>query len=252
MRYSLICFLAVLFSCGALCAQDGPTPYPSKDDKAAWPGEGPIRVFKWMSDNRAAFWKRRDAEHGAVVFVGDSLTGGWKAPELKTFAPHRIANRGIGGDVSRGVLFRFKEDVLDLDPRAVVLCVGTNDLSAHGKPSIIVRNIAAILDQAREHNPKMPVVLCTVPPRANPKSPLKDPAELAELNRLIAKLADGREQVVLFDLFPILATADGAPDPACFREDLIHPSAEGYRRWAEKLASVLNQILASGEAHAAK
>ena len=72
-------FTAFLLSQSAQA--DGPTPYPDPKDEAACPGQGPIRCFEWMTSNRAAFWKQRSRDQGAVVFVGDSLTGGWK-PEV--------------------------------------------------------------------------------------------------------------------------------------------------------------------------
>lgn len=231
---------AALFICVFLPAQAGPTPYPDAKDTAAWPGKGPIRVFGYMSDNRASFWNRRAADQGAIVFVGDSLTGSWKLDAMRTaFSDFKVANRGIGGDGTRGVLFRFKEDVLDLDPRAVVVCIGTNDLSAHASPAVIAENIGLLLDQARAHDPAVPVVLCTVPPRANPKSPLRDPRVLTDLNSLLTKLVEGRDGVVLFDLFSALANSEGMPEPAYFQADLIHLSPAGYQRWAELITPVL-------------
>jgi len=117
---------AVCFAATPIHAADGPTPFPDAKDEAAWPGQGPIRVFGWMVDNRKAFWTHRDRDQGAVVFVGDSLIGGWKVERMVADFPGlKVANRGIGGDVSRGLLFRFREDVLDLKPRAIVMCIGS-------------------------------------------------------------------------------------------------------------------------------
>ncbi len=243
MRSVLLPLITVLLACGVLHAQDGPTPYPDSKDSALWPGQGPVRAFDWMHDNRASFWKKRAQDRGAVVFVGDSITGGWKLPAMRAAFPAlKVANRGIGGDVSRGLLFRFKEDVLDLDPRAVVVCIGTNDLSAHAKPEVIAGNIGLLLDQARDRNPSLPVVLCTIPPRASPKAPLRKPQALAELNALIVQLAQGRDNVVVFDLFAALAAPDGSPEPGYFRTDLIHPSPAGHQRWGELLAPVLASL----------
>ena len=141
----------------------GPTPFPDPKDEKAWAGTGPIRVHDWMRDNRKYFWSQRDQAQGAVVFVGDSLTGGWKAEQMKAgFPGMKLANRGIGGDVSRGVFFRFREDVLDLKPKAIVLLIGTNDLSSHAAPAGIVENISAIIAQARTYSATVPIVLCTV------------------------------------------------------------------------------------------
>src|SRR5687768_10673520 len=95
-------------------AKPGPTPFPKAANE--WPGEGVIRVFGWMQPTRETFWKQRERKRGAWVLAGDSLLGNWKTSE-RDLAPMPTANRAIGGDVSRGLLFRFKEDVLELAPR---------------------------------------------------------------------------------------------------------------------------------------
>jgi lysophospholipase L1-like esterase len=242
LKSSVLGLLALLCS-GVLQAQNGPTPYPDSKDDAAWPGKGAIRSFPWMVDNRASFWTRRTRDQGAVVFAGDSLTAQWKLPQLAAAFPKlKIANRGIGGDVTRGLLFRFKEDVLDLNPRAIVVCIGTNDLSTHTEPAVIAGNITLLLDQATAKNPAMPIILCTIPPRAAPKSPLKHPGVVDELNTFIVKLAMGRKNVVVFDLFSALATPEGSPKPGCFRDDMLHLAAPGYALWTERLAPVFSSI----------
>ena len=91
----------------------GPTPYPSRPEE--WPGVGVTRVFDWMSEYRRSFWRQREAKRGSIALAGDSLTEGWPNASLDLEgAP--VANLGIGGDVSRGLLFRFEEDVLALHP----------------------------------------------------------------------------------------------------------------------------------------
>src|ERR1700683_3359424 len=148
-------------ACRAEEATKGPTPYPVSDKD--WPGKGPIRKFGWMDDNRKYFWSQRAKDQGAIVFAGDSLTGNWK--ELaEAFETWKVANRGIGGDTSRGLLFRFQEDVLDLNPKAIVLTIGTNDLAARGKPADGAANIGAMLEMVEKKDPALAVVLCTTPP----------------------------------------------------------------------------------------
>lgn len=217
----------------------GPTPYPDQKNDAAWPGTGPIRCFDWMVHNRKSFWDRRAKDRGAaVVLVGDSLTGGWDNKVLAaTFPGMAIANRGIGGDVTRGLLFRFSEDVLDLEPKAMVLCIGSNDLSCHASTAGIASNIATLIDQARARFPTLPIILCTVPPRDNPKAPTK-PGAHADLNQRIAALATAKN-VTLLDLFPLLSDADGKPLPDCFAADRIHLISPGYQRWADALKPLL-------------
>ena len=242
-RLACLAGLVMAASLIAAAAQtDGPTPYPDPKNEAAWPGKGPIRSFGWMVENRAYYWTRREKDQGAIVFVGDSLTGGWKAPMLaEAFPGLKIANRGVGGDTSRGVLFRFKEDVLDLKPKAIMLLVGGNDLSAHGDPAATEENIAAMLDMVRARNPAIPVILCQGPPSADPKAPLK-PGARADLTARIANVAAGRENVTLVNLFAVFGTPDGAPIPEYFAPDLVHLSAAGYKKWAEIVLPVFAKL----------
>lgn len=220
----------------------GPTPYPDAKDEKAWPGKGPIRVHPWMKDNRVAFWSQREKAQGAVVFAGDSLTGGWKLTDMQASFPKlKVANRGIGGDVSRGLLFRFQEDVLDLKPRALVILIGTNDLSAHGAPANVVSNIHAMIEMARAQNATLPIVLCTIPPRDHANAPTK-PGALDELNKLLTQYAAGKENLELLDLHPLFLNADGSLHAKYFAKDRLHLGPEGYKVWATALSLVFAKL----------
>lgn len=218
-----------------------PTAYPDPKDEAAWPGKGAIRVHPWMTQNRDWYSDAHFRDQNTVVFAGDSLIGGWKVDQLsKAFPNIKASNRGIGGDVSRGLLFRWKEDVLALKPRAIVLLIGTNDLSAHGNPADVEHNIALMIDQARAQNPEVPIVLCTVPPRDVADAPLK-PGALADLNARIVRLgAEKRVEVV--DLFTPLATPEGKPVAEYFGEDRIHITPAGYKVVADVMNPVFEKL----------
>ena len=236
-----LAFCAVLLSPAAGClGQDatGPTPFPK--DQSAWPGSGVIRVFPWMADNRNFFWQHRSEKQGAVVFVGDSILGNW-TDVAKAFPKLPVANRAIGGDVTRGVLFRLKEDVLDIHPKAIVLLIGSNDLSAKEDSAIAAANISAILDQIAAQSPAPPVILCTVLPRQSPEAPI-DPAKVPELNNRIKELAKARRNVTLVDTFPQFAMPDGSPDLQYFRPDHLHLAAPGYERMRQTLEPVLAKL----------
>ncbi|MBL8539603.1 MAG: hypothetical protein JNK68_04450 [Betaproteobacteria bacterium] len=222
----------------ALPAVDGPSPYPK--DPTDWPGKGAIRVFGWMSQNREAFWRQRTEKQHAVVFAGDSLVGGWKTLD-HDFPGMKTANRGIGGDVSRGLLFRWKEDVLDLHPQAVVLLIGTNDLSAQQNPQDTATNIGLILDAVAQSGNTVPVILCTLPPRNNPKAPVK-PGALDDLNRKIEAVGNSRRNVQVLDLQSLFVTSDGTPDEQYFQADQLHLNAAGYSKWHEALQPVLEKL----------
>ena len=212
-----------------------PTPYPQRAQD--WPGRGVIRVFEWMDDNRRYFWRERDHKQGSVVFAGDSLVALWKSlPE--DLPALRIANRGIGGDVSRGLLFRFREDVLALNPKAVVILIGTNDLTARQPAADTIVNVDAMLRLRDVQRPATPVVLCTVPPSANDKAPV-DAHQRRRLNEGLYELAATHERVAVVDLFAATTAPDGAPDSHLFKPDRLHLTSEGYARWKAALLPVL-------------
>ncbi len=104
---------------------------PDTDD--GLPGVGPIRRADWFANlwksKRAAWAKDVEKDQNAIVFLGDSITQGWGDDIGGEFREAKVANRGISGDTTRGMLIRLEEDVLDLNPQAVVMLMGTNDLA---------------------------------------------------------------------------------------------------------------------------
>ena len=138
------------------------------------PGAGPIRRYDWYRNlwrARRSDWARHVApDQHALVFLGDSITQGWGDDLADKFPGVKIANRGISGDTTRGVLIRLADDVLALHPSGVVLLIGTNDLEEGAAPGIIAGNLRLILAALKQHDPTLPVErtrpLCAYPARA--------------------------------------------------------------------------------------
>ncbi len=211
---------------------------PATDD--GLPGAGPIRRFEWFqklwNDRRSAWAGRIERDQGAIVFLGDSITQGWGDNMGSMFPGVKVANRGISGDTTRGVLIRLQEDVLALNPRGVVLLIGTNDLEEGAIPETTAGNLALILAALRQHSATMPVILCNVFPSSPTKKRPVD--QIRAINRLYFATIKDQPQVTLLDTFALFANGQGEAKPEEF-PDLLHPNAIGYAKWESALRPVL-------------
>ncbi|MEO1528452.1 MAG: GDSL-type esterase/lipase family protein [Planctomycetota bacterium] len=208
-------------------------------EDANLPGVGPMRRYEWFQNvwrrRRETFAANAAQSTGAVVFLGDSITQGWGDDFRGAFPGVKKANRGISGDTTRGMLYRLKEDVLQLEPAAVVMLMGTNDLEEKAEPATIASNVRAILAALKEHDPAMPIVLCEVFPSSATK---KRPAEkIREVNRLYREAARGDAQITVVDTWSLFA--DGKGD-AVIEEfpDLLHPNGLGYSKWEKAITPI--------------
>src|SRR5581483_7987262 len=128
-----------------LDAQPGPSSFEIPASNDGLPGQGPIRRYDWFrklwAERRGTWARHVQQDQNSVVFLGDSITQGWRDNMGGRFAGLKVANRGISGDTTRGVLIRLDEDVIALHPRAVVLLIGTNDLEEGADPDTIAANL---------------------------------------------------------------------------------------------------------------
>ncbi len=225
-------------SLGSVAAASGSWAIPATDE--GLPGAGPLRRAEWFrqlwEERRSAWAGQVAADQGAVVFLGDSITQGWGEDLGKAFGALKVANRGISGDTSRGVLIRLQEDVLALHPAAVVLLVGTNDLEEQAAPAVIAGNLRLIVAALRAHRADLPVILCKVFPSSASKA--RPAAAIRALNELCAGVVKDQPQVTLLETWKPFADAAGDAVAAEF-PDLLHPNAAGYAKWAAALRPVL-------------
>jgi len=210
---------------------------PATDDGLA--GAGPIRRYAWFQqvwrERRSAWAQQVDQDQHAVVFLGDSITQGWGGGLGAAFPGIKVANRGISGDTTRGVLLRLQEDVLALNPAAIVLLMGTNDLEEGATPEIIAGNLRLIVAGLEQHDARMPIVLCQVFPSSQAK---KRPADqIKAINALYRAAVKNDAQVTYLETWPLLADLSGDAIAGEF-PDLLHPNEAGYAKWAAALRPV--------------
>ncbi|WP_295676409.1 GDSL-type esterase/lipase family protein [uncultured Mucilaginibacter sp.] len=171
------------------------------------------------------------ADEDRVVFMGNSITEGWNSwgnPVFFTGKPYY--DRGISGQTSGQMLVRFREDVINLKPKVVLIMAGINDIAENNGPSKledVLGNIVSMAVLAKAAHIK--VVLCSVMPAFRfPWRPAIDPVPgIAKLNTMIKDYCD-QNHMVYCDYFT--AMADGRRGlPANLSGDGVHPNLTGYK-----------------------
>jgi lysophospholipase L1-like esterase len=204
------------------------------------PGDGPIRRYEWFK----SLWERKrtgwadkiEQDQGALVFLGDSITQGWGDNMGNAFPGLKVANRGISGDTTRGVLIRMEGDVLALNPKGVVILIGTNDLEEKATPEVIAGNLKLIIAKLKKHNSKIPIILCNIfPSSANKRRPAE---QIKKINQLYFAAVKGDPQITVIDTWLLFADEKGDAKKQEF-PDLLHPNKLGYAKWAAALRPIL-------------
>ena len=169
------------------------------------------------------------ANEDRVVFMGNSITQGWinRVPDF--FANRPYINRGIGGQTTPQMMLRFRQDVIQLQPKVVVILAGTNDIAGNTGPStleMIEDNIYSMTELAQAHG--IQVVLCSILPAYDYpwRTGLEPAPKIVELNKRFKQYAD-THGAVYCDFFTAMADErDGLPKE--LSEDGVHPNLAGY------------------------
>jgi len=164
-----------------------------------------------------------------LVFMGNSITEGWKSFDPNFFNSTDYVNRGIGGQTTPQMLIRFKQDVLDLKPKGVVILAGTNDIAGNTGPMSIqeiYNQIESMAGLAALN--KIEVFLCSVLPVYDyPWKPgLKPAPKIVALNEMLKTLA-GEKNYLYIDYFSEMSD-DKNGLKASLGADGVHPNEKGY------------------------
>lgn len=171
----------------------------------------------------------KDQNGVTVVFMGNSIIEGWKQADPDFFSDPKLLNRGIGGQTTPQMLSRFERDVLDVNPKAVLILAGTNDIAGNtGEISLteIRDNIDEMAQMASKHHIR--VILCSVLPAFDYpwRSGRRPDQKIPALNELIRELAEAQNLYYL-DFFTVMAD-DRNGLPKDLAEDGVHPTPKGY------------------------
>ena len=214
---------------------------------SAWAQKGPNTTIPVQKDpNRhEEFLKVTKAGGIDLLFVGDSITDGWrsggKAIWDKTFGPLKPANFGISGDRTEHVIWRMRNGELEgLAPKLVVIMIGTNN-GGDSAPDVAL-GIKTIISDIHERCPRSKFLLLGIFPR----SEKPDGARMKndEVNKLISRyqgdLSLGR--VSYLDIGQKFLAADGTL-PKDVMPDFLHPNEKGYQIWADAIIDKVKQLM---------
>lgn len=187
-----------------------------------------------------------NAANPRVVFMGDSITDGWRLNEY--FTGKDFINRGISGQITSQMLARMIPDVIALKPQAMIVLAGTNDIARGVAMKTIQNNLEAMADLADKHGIK--VIFATVLPISdyhkgvNPayeRSRQRPPGVINELNGWIKGFCEKRGYV-LANYFDTIKNSEGML-PADAAADGLHPNAQGYRVMAPVALAAIEKSL---------
>ena len=192
------------------------------------------------------FIKRRGTGPVQLLFLGDSITDWWPRNGKDTwakFAPYHPADFGVAAIRTEGLLWNITHGELEgIQPKAVVILIGVNNLlqCPDEKPEWVAAGIQQVVRTVQEKIPQSQILLMGILPARNPATHTVR-ARITAVNRLIAKLADGKN-VRFVDLGAGFLDADGN-----VRSDLtldtVHPNAKGYQLWYDALQPFLSRII---------
>lgn len=202
----------------------------------------------WAQHERYAEANKSLTQAPDVVFMGNSITDSWFNFHPEFFTSHNFAGRGISGQVTSQMLCRFKADVIDLHPKAVVICGGVNDIVGNNGSidlPYIVDNVVSMIDLARSHD-IIPIVATALPTNyAFWKPDFKNLGELIKsYNEQLLKMCHDKG-VTMIDYYTPMVDAEGGLAEE-YSLDRLHPNTHGYEAVMEPVAlETINKVLSS-------
>jgi len=255
-------FISLLFA--AICAFAQQPAQPAPQAPPSIPSTGFAGLDQYRARRIAVFFddfgqlgRYRDGDaalkppaagENRVVFFGDSITDIWHLDEY--FPGKAYINRGIGGQTTPQMLVRFRQDVIELRPKVVVILAGTNDIAGNTGPmrnEEIEANYASMAELARVHG--VEIVFSSVLPVHNYTERAKDffaqrsPKRILEINTWLRDYC-ARNGLVYLDYFSAMVDDKGLMKKE-LADDGLHPNAAGFKIMAPLAEAAIEKALKS-------
>ncbi|QLE00114.1 acylhydrolase [Galbibacter sp. BG1] len=197
---------------------------------------------KYAAENEAL--PAPEPDENRVVFMGNSITEGWKTMHPYFFENNSYVDRGISGQTTSQMLLRFRKDVIDLKPKAVVFLAGINDIAENTGPIAIediFGNIASMVELAKA-NGIIPIVCSTLPANRFPwRERIKPADKVVQLNELLKEYC--KENAITYvDYYKAMVNDEMGLSPA-LAKDGVHPTSKGYKIMEPIIEDAINSVL---------
>jgi lysophospholipase L1-like esterase len=232
--------LLIVFGCAGAPFVLAQTIYQPPVPPPANPAASPAPRDDWYITVQEKF-SRFSGKPADIVFDGDSITNRWETTGKAMWTARyagRAADFGIEGDRIENLLWRLsKGQVTGIDPKVVVLMIGTNNVGRNSADQI-AEGIKAAVAAYESLCPNAHIILMAVFPRGSAPND-GNRLKLAAVNKQIAALDDG-QQVSFVDIGPKLMEKNGAITPEMM-PDAVHPTPKGYVIWADAIQPLIDK-----------
>jgi lysophospholipase L1-like esterase len=222
----------------------GITPPPTGEQK---PAKRPLAIDAFSQLSR---YEKANAQLGPpapgenrVVFFGDSITAAW-ARDPSFFPGKSYIGRGISGQTTMQMLLRFRGDVIDLQPKVVVILAGTNDLAENQgpeSPKLIQDDLQSMVELASANH--ITPILCSILPASQYpwRRDLQPGPKIVEMNKWIENYCE-QQHIAFLNYYPALVD-DKQGTRAELTIDGVHPNPAGYAIMAPMAQDAIDKIL---------
>ena len=227
----------VLLAAIVLCLTAATTVNAQPSPAGDWPN---LQKYREANAKLSPPLKNEDR----VVFFGNSITEAW-APHFATMFPGKpYVGRGISGQTTPQMLIRFRQDVIALKPKVVVILAGTNDIAGNTGPStleMIEDNLASMAELAKE-NGIVAVMSSVLPVYDYPwKHGLEPAPKIIALNKWMKEYA-AKHGAIYLDYHSAMSDERGGMRPG-LSSDGVHPTEAGYLVMAPMVEKAIQRAL---------
>ncbi len=199
-------------------------------------------LSKYSSENKSLM--PLSMKEKRIVFMGNSITEGWKNTDPGFFEGRPYIDRGISGQTTPQMLIRFRPDVIDLKPAIVIILAGINDIAENTGPMTLEEtagNIFSMAQLAKAANIKV-IISSVLPANTFPWRPEIKPAEkVVKLNILLKQYCKDN-RITYLDYYSHMVDDKKGLDPR-YGDDGVHPNLAGYKVMEGLVESAIKSAL---------